>query len=326
MTMPELGGYDRASDEQARPAGVEQRQLTENPGSLDRSGSGNGARRAPGETRTRQEYASDMRARGDPIPVGQDPARDPPPAQEQDSLPDGRQNSIPREDLTEPRGALLVAPSARTRDEYAKAVREHLPGGSDTSEIGDGTGEKAPADSDSGNDQISGGAEHDRSKPGRDSLQAEDGPGKVYVDGREIEVTHDPRDGLWIQGMGEIPNAPIGDPYGTGKTGDVMTSGEATKRTRLDRFMQTAVERFDDIAEQGQRLGETASGALENPRPTGTEIRRPGPDSVPSVPDRADTAGHAVAAVLAVAVIGAVTARKARDIWERHQPQVRTVS
>ena len=51
----------------------------------------------------------------------------------------------------------------------------------------------------------------------------------VYVDGRDVEATHNPADGIWFEAMGEIPDAPPADPYGTGRAGEVVASPDEMK-------------------------------------------------------------------------------------------------
>ena len=50
-------------------------------------------------------------------------------------------------------------------------------------------------------------------------------PETVYVDGREVEVTHDPEEGVWFGGMGEVPEAPEGDPRRAGHAGEAFDGG-----------------------------------------------------------------------------------------------------
>lgn len=51
----------------------------------------------------------------------------------------------------------------------------------------------------------------------------DDGPEELYVDGREYQVSGNPRDGIWISGLpGEAPGTPEGDPYGVIEAGDVL--------------------------------------------------------------------------------------------------------
>jgi hypothetical protein len=75
----------------------------------------------------------------------------------------------------------------------------------------------------------------------------------VYVDGREVQATHNPADGIWFEGMGEIPDAPIGDPYGTGRAGEVVTSPEEVKKSTYERLNHVLCERFTDITDEIER-------------------------------------------------------------------------
>src|ERR1039457_5846094 len=71
-----------------------------------------GGEREPAETRTREEYADDMRAQDSPIPPGGDPADDNAPADEPDT-PEGEPRNDSGQQLAEP----------RDRETYADDVR-----------------------------------------------------------------------------------------------------------------------------------------------------------------------------------------------------------
>ena len=71
-----------------------------------------GSEHPPAETRTREEYADDMRAQGQPIPSGDDPADDAAPPDEPDT-PEGEPRNDSGQQLAEP----------RDRETYADDVR-----------------------------------------------------------------------------------------------------------------------------------------------------------------------------------------------------------
>ena len=75
-------------------------------------------------------------------------------------------------------------------------------------------------------------------------------PETVYVDGREVQVTHDPEEGVWFGGMGEVPEAPDGDPNGTGHAGEVFDGGyEKSKSAEVKATLWSKGETVNDVAE-----------------------------------------------------------------------------
>lgn len=73
---------------------------------------------------------------------------------------------------------------------------------------------------------------------GADGQPEPEGPRRVNVDGHEIEVTGDPADGLWVQGLpGEVPD----------KAGDVFLSPEDAERSPGDEFLRDIVEDAHDV-------------------------------------------------------------------------------
>jgi hypothetical protein len=141
----------------------------------------------------------------------------------------------------------------------------------------------------------------------------------AYVDGREVEVTHDPADGIWFEGMGEIPDAPPGDPYGTGRAGEVVASPDDIEMSRLERLNRTVCTRFDDIADQIDHTAEIVKDLhLRDPPPapafTGTAQRSP--EISPIAADHGADFGHGLEAAL---VVGAVVVKAGSWAGEKWQ-------
>ena len=101
--LEDTGGASGDNDMRAERAGPRE---TGDPGDT-------GGEREPAETRTREEYADDMRAQDSPIPPGGDPADDNAPADEPDTPPGEPANDTAVEDRAEP----------RDRETYADDVR-----------------------------------------------------------------------------------------------------------------------------------------------------------------------------------------------------------
>lgn len=83
-------------------------------------------------------------------------------------------------------------------------------------------------------------------------------PGKVYVDGHEIDVTGDPADGVWIQGLpGDVPD----------EIGAVFASPEKDRpeKTRGDRLFDQAIEVSDDFFDTVEKNANVVSQIFDRP-------------------------------------------------------------
>jgi hypothetical protein len=142
-------------------------------------------------------------------------------------------------------------------------------------------------------------------------MRAHSPAGSLYVDGREVEVTHNQAEGLWVDGLpGEIPGTPVGDPYGTAQVGDVLYGAEDSKLSKSEAINRTMCEHLDDIDEEISHDAETIQDLLDkNPRPTHSALSY---DRMPALTSEENghgfNVGHGVEASL---VIGAVFVRLA---------------
>ncbi len=149
--------------------------------------------------------------------------------------------------------------------------------------------------------------------------------GMVYVDGREVEATHNPADGIWFQGMGEIPDAPLGDPYGTGRAGEVVANPDDVKLSRLERFSDVVCERLDDIVDQIDHNAEIVQDLHlkdppQPPSPTFKGTADRSPQISPVTVDHGLDFGHGLDAAL---VIGAVGVKMGNWVHEKWQQRMR---
>lgn len=120
-------------------------------------------------------------------------------------------------------------------------------------------------------------------------------PEKVYVDGHEIEVTGDPADGLWIQGLpGEVPD----------KAGDVFASPEkaAADKTRSDRAFDQVIEVTDDLFDSVEKNAHFASQVMERP-PTHAEVPVSVHPNTSETQHHAPEAGSLATATLALGIM-----------------------
>jgi hypothetical protein len=118
---------------------------------------------------------------------------------------------------------------------------------------------------------------------------------KAYVDGHEIEVTGDPADGLWIQGLpGEVPD----------KAGDVFASPEkdASAKPRGDRLFNKVVEVSDDLLDSAEKNVNVASQLIERP-PTHAEVPVSVHRHTPEAQHHAPEVGGLATGVLALGIM-----------------------
>jgi hypothetical protein len=135
-----------------------------------------------------------------------------------------------------------------------------------------------------------------------DSGNASSGSEKAYVDGREVEVTHQPADGIWVSGLpGEMPETPYGDPYGTAKVGEVVP-GDAPPRSRADRLFSTFCERGDDLTDIAEKGLDEMQHILGPRPPTITESPVGVNLQAPETPHLEIDAGSMATALLALGV------------------------
>jgi hypothetical protein len=285
--------------------------------------------RRPGETLTREEYADAMRADGPPIrQESPDASRSPRSGSDgrADTDGDGRNGNRgrtarydgdrddgdpargPDADITSS-GSERGSGETSTRDQYAREMHSRPPleqDGAPDHENGAGYGradaaQQADAD---GSDR----------QDGRFSV--------VYVDGREVLATHNPADGSWIEGMGEIPDAPPGDPYGTGRAGEVVTSPEEVKKSTYERLNSVLCERFDDITDEIDRDTETiqdlhSKDPPQRPAPTFAGTADRSPEISPFAADHGVDFGHGLEAALVMAVVGAKLVNRVYEKWQQ---------
>jgi hypothetical protein len=133
---------------------------------------------------------------------------------------------------------------------------------------------------------------------------------KVYVDGKEIEVTHNPADGIWVGGLpGEAPD----------RIGDALVGPEDDKRARSDRFFHRAVEKSDDLLDSIEKNVNLGADAMRRP-PTHAEIPVQSAHHVQEVHHHELDAGSLATASLAVGVLawagGRWIHRRLRDVGE----------
>ena len=244
---------------------------------------GNGDRRADHATSGRPAEAS---LGGHPRPDSLNRAdynqarhADQPMHQQAAPAEDARETGTERPDDPENAGHSETVPAFRhqegegQRKDLSSAGPAEAKGTDTTGERQDGVGE----DSNAGR----------QAKPGE--------PEKVYVNGHEIEVTGNPADGLWIQGLpGEVPD----------KAGDVFASPEKeiSEKSRGDKLFDEAIDVSDDFFDNVEKNGNIVSQIVDRP-PTHAEVPVSVHGHTPETQYHAPEAGGLATGVLALGIV-----------------------
>jgi hypothetical protein len=346
--MDELGssGGGEISDpavsgaEQGRGSGLEDTSGTERDtgrSSIGGSGDSRQSGRDPGpaETLTRTQYAGQMRD-GPAVEYHGAPEHDG--DGELESEVASADRSAADRELAEPRSRREVADEAREASDtlessteqrsdrhdgpdhrFSVAQAERTVGDTTPTGIGLKLAGEEPGPG-SGHANIAGEAVNREAGPsGRGARHEHD---MIYVDGREVEATHNPADGVWFPGMGEIPDAPFGDPYGTGRAGEVVGNPDDVKLSRLERFNHVVCERLGDIVEQIDHNAEIVHDLhLKDPPPLasptfkGTADRSP--QTSPVTIDHGVDFGHGLDAALVMGAVGVKVGNWVHEKWQQ---------
>ena len=227
------------------------------------------------ETRTREEYADAARADSGPMSRDTRPDNRETPEEEHRGQPEPRDHH----DRAEP----------RDRETYADEVR----GGHSASGKPDQAAE-APTLTDA--------------TPAQDQQGTGYQPETVTFENKDIEITHNAADGIWVEGL-------PGDP--PTRIGDILTSPEDSGRSRLENLQQEAAKDADDLVDMGGKWTDLIRDTLGPPPPTHSMTGSHLPDITAMQPDHGINLGHGAEALLTVAIVGAAAVHKLHDRWER---------
>jgi hypothetical protein len=134
-------------------------------------------------------------------------------------------------------------------------------------------------------------------------------PETITYDGKEVEVTHNAADGLWVEGLPGEPPARIGD---------LVSSADDPARGRGEKLRNEFNKEAEDIAEQGGKWADFVQEILDNPRPTHSMTLSRSPEVAMAGPEHGINAGQGAEALLTLAIVGAAAARKLHERWQRH--------
>lgn len=266
----------------------------------------------PAETRSREEYADAMRADDGPMP--RDSSRDnrETPEQEPRDQPERRAD----QDRAEPRDRETYADQVRADHGASEQQDQAAEAPTLTDADQAGTSDRPPEnelvssgqrpEADQPGDQIVGGDQ--AATPAQDQQGASYQPETVTFENKDIEVTHNARDGIWVEGL-------PGDP--PTRIGDILTSPEESGRSRLENLQKEATKDADDLIDMGGKWTDLIRDTLGTPPPTHSMTNSRLPEITATQPDHGINAGHGAEAFLTMAIVGAAAVHKLHERWER---------
>ncbi len=271
---------DRATREDDTPAAAPNddidRSAERTSGQQASPGDGQAVRRA--ETRTREEYADAARADGGPMSRDNRPGNREAPEEEHRGQPEPRDHH----DRAEP----------RDRETYADEVRA----GHSSRDQRPAAEAPAPADADQ------------EAASAQDQQESSHQPETTTFDNKDIEVTRNASDGLWIEGLPGDPPARIGD---------LIRTPEDPAESRGEKLRQELGKEAEDITDTGGKWADYFQEILDNPQPTHSMTHSRPPETAISGAEHGINAGHGAEAFLTLAIVGAAAVHKLHERLQR---------
>jgi hypothetical protein len=201
----------------------------------------------------------------------------------------------------------------RTREEYAAARRaDHSAADADRTATSDRADENEPVSSgerpagDQPGDRRAGADQAAISA--RDLQEAGLLPETITFENKDIEVTHNAADGIWIEGLPGEPPARIGD---------LVPSAEDPAQGRGEKLRKELNKEAEDISDTAGKWADHVQEILDNPRPTHSLTHNRPPETAISGAEHGINAGQGAEAVVMLAIVGAAAVHKLRERWER---------
>jgi hypothetical protein len=132
-------------------------------------------------------------------------------------------------------------------------------------------------------------------------------PQKISIDGKDIEVTHDAADGIWVEGLpGEAPT----------RIGDVLSSPERGERSRTENLREEVNRDAEKVIDLGGKWTDLFRDAYSTPPPTHSMTYHRSPEMTVTHTEHGINAGHGVEAALALTIVGAAAVHKLHERWQ----------
>lgn len=133
-------------------------------------------------------------------------------------------------------------------------------------------------------------------------------PETITFDNKDIEVTHNAADGIWIEGLPGEPPARIGD---------LVPSAEDPAQGRGEKLRKEFNKEAEDISDTAGKWADHVQEILDNPRPTHSMTHNRSPETAITGSDHGINAGQGAEAVVMLAVVGTAVVHKLRERWQR---------
>jgi hypothetical protein len=133
-------------------------------------------------------------------------------------------------------------------------------------------------------------------------------PETITFDGKDIEITHNAADGIWVEGLpGEVPR----------RIGDLLSSPEERGQSRIENFREEFDKDAEDILDMGGKWTDLLRDTLGPPPPTNSMTRTHTPEMAVTTPEHGINAGHGIEAFLTLAIVGAAAVHNLHERWRR---------
>lgn len=142
----------------------------------------------------------------------------------------------------------------------------------------------------------------------QDHRDADLQPETITFENKDIEVTHNAADGIWIEGLpGEPPT----------RIGDVISSPEESGRSRIESFREELTKDAEDLVDMGGKWTDLLRDTLGAPPPTNSMTHSRAPETTASGPEHGISAGHGAEALLTLTIVGAAAIHKLHERCQR---------
>lgn len=142
----------------------------------------------------------------------------------------------------------------------------------------------------------------------RDQRESGRLPETITFDNKDIEVTHNAADGIWIEGLPGEPPARIGD---------LVPSAEDPAEGRGEKLRKELNKEAEDISDTAGKWADHVQEILDNTRPTHSMTHNRSPETAITGSDHGINAGQGAEAVVMLAIVGTAVVHKLRERWQR---------
>jgi hypothetical protein len=133
-------------------------------------------------------------------------------------------------------------------------------------------------------------------------------PETITFDNKDVEVTHNAADGIWIEGLpGETPT----------RIGDLVRSAEDPTQGRGEKLRKELGKEAEPITDTAGKWADYVQEILDNPRPTHSMTHSHSYGTASAGAEQGINAGHGAEAFLTVAIVGAAVVHNLHERLQR---------